>query len=188
MTGLLVLVVGPSGSGKDTLMTGAERALAADTRFHFVRRVVTRPATEEDHEVVDAEGFAARRDAGGFALHWEAHGLAYGIPADSLEHLSLGRAVVANVSRGALAEAAARFPTLVIEITVSDWVRAIRLRKRGREASTQVIARLVRDVPIPQGLPVFTIVNDGTIAQGIKTFVDFLVNVTVEANALDHTA
>ena len=63
MTGLLVLVVGPSGSGKDTLMAGAAQALAGDARFRFVRRVVTRPATEEDHEVIDAEGFAARRDA-----------------------------------------------------------------------------------------------------------------------------
>jgi phosphonate metabolism protein PhnN/1,5-bisphosphokinase (PRPP-forming) len=180
MTGLLVLVVGPSGSGKDTLMAGAAQALAADPRFHFVRRVVTRPATEEDHDVVDAEGFAARRAAGGFALHWEAHGLAYGLPAGILEHLSLGRAVVANVSRSVVAEAAARFPTLVIEITVSDWIRAIRLRKRGREAPADVTARLARDVPIPEGLPMVTIVNDGTIAQGIKAFVDVLVTVAVE--------
>jgi ribose 1,5-bisphosphokinase len=186
MTGLLVLVVGPSGSGKDTLMTGAAQTLAADDRFHFVRRVVTRPATEEDHDVADAEGFATRRRAGDFALHWEAHGLSYGIPADILEHLSRGRSVVANVSRGVLAEAAARFPTLVIEITVSDWVRAIRLRKRGREAAEDVTARLIRDIRLPQGLPVFTIVNDGTIAQGIKTLVDFLVNVTVEGNKYDH--
>jgi phosphonate metabolism protein PhnN/1,5-bisphosphokinase (PRPP-forming) len=161
-------------------MAGAARALADDPRFRFVRRVVTRPAAEEDHEVADAEGFTARRDAGGFALHWEAHGFRYGIPADILEDLKLGRVVVANVSRGVLAEAAARFPTLVIEITVSDWVRAIRLRKRGREAPEDVSARLARDVPLPQGLPVFTIVNDGTIDQGIEAFVDFLLSVTVE--------
>ena len=186
MTGLLVLVVGPSGSGKDTLMTGAARALAGDDRFYFVRRVVTRPATEEDHDVADPEAFAARCNAGDFALHWEAHGLSYGIPADINEHLSLGRSVVANVSRGVLTEAASRFPTLAIEITVSDWVRAIRLRKRGREAPAEMTARLLRDVRLPQGLPVFTIVNDGTIGQGIKTLVDFLVNVTVEGNRSDH--
>ena len=184
MTGLLVLVVGPSGSGKDTLMVGAAKTLAADTRFRFVRRVVTRLVATEDHEVaVDAGSFAARRDAGGFALHWEAHGLQYGIPVEIMEDLRRDCAVVANVSRSVLAEAAARFPTLVIEITVSDWVRAIRLRKRGRESPEDVAARLVRDVPLPVGLPVFTLVNDGTVAQGIKAFVDFLVNVTVEADA-----
>jgi phosphonate metabolism protein PhnN/1,5-bisphosphokinase (PRPP-forming) len=180
MTGLLVLVVGPSGSGKDTLMAGAARALARDPRFRFVRRVVTRPAAAEDHEVADAASFAARRDAGGFALHWEAHGLHYAIPAEIFEELRLGHTVVANVSRGVLAEAADRFPCMVIEITVSDWVRAIRLRKRGREAPEAVSARLVREVPLPQGLPVFTIVNDGPVDQGVATFVDFLVSVTVE--------
>jgi ribose 1,5-bisphosphokinase PhnN len=69
---------------------------------------------------------------------------------------------------------------MVIEITVSDWVRAIRLRKRGREAPEDMSARLVREVPLPQGLPIFTIVNDGPVDQGVATFVDFLVSVTVE--------
>ena len=184
MTGLLALVVGPSGSGKDTLMAGAAKALIDDPRFRFVRRVVTRAEAAEDHEVVaDEAAFAACRDAGGFALHWEAHGLQYGIPADIAEEVSAGRVVVANVSRGVLAEAAAQFPTLVIEITVSDWVRAIRLRKRGREAAGEVTARLLRDVPIPQGLPVFTIVNDGSVADGIEAFADFLLSVTVEDHA-----
>jgi phosphonate metabolism protein PhnN/1,5-bisphosphokinase (PRPP-forming) len=182
ITGLLVLVVGPSGSGKDTLLLGAAQALAGDDRFRFVRRVITRAAAAEDHEVADDESFAARRDAGGFALHWEAHGLQYGIPADILEDLSLGRIVVANVSRGVLAEAAARFPIVVIEVTVSDWVRAIRLRDRGREAPDAISARLARDVPFPEGLPVFTIVNDDTIARGVAMLTDFLLRARAEAS------
>jgi ribose 1,5-bisphosphokinase len=180
MSGLLVLVVGPSGSGKDTLLLGAAKALVDDARFRFVRRVVTRPAAAEDHEVADAKAFAARRDAGGFALHWEAHGLHYGIPADTLADVERGRVVVANVSRGVVAEAAERFPAMVIEITVSEWVRAIRLRKRGREAPDDMTARLARDVPLPEGLPIFTIVNDGTVNQGVEDFMDFLLSVTVE--------
>jgi ribose 1,5-bisphosphokinase len=180
MSGLLVLVVGPSGSGKDTLMAGAAQTLKADPRFRFVRRVVTRPASEEDHEVTDADGFAARRDAGGFALHWEAHGLHYGIPADISGDLALGRSVVANVSRLILAEAAARFQTVVIEVTVPDWVRAARLRNRGREAAADVTARLTRDIPRPEGLPVFTIVNDDTIAAGVAVLVDFLTRAVAD--------
>ena len=45
--GCFVAVVGPSGAGKDTIMDAARVALAGDTRFHFVRRIITRP--QEPH-------------------------------------------------------------------------------------------------------------------------------------------
>src|SRR5579863_6477078 len=125
---MLVLVVGPSGAGKDTLLDAAKQALAGDPRFYFVRRVITRPADAggEAHEAVTDEEFA-RRD---FALQWQAHGLRYGIPADAL---SDNRVAVANVSRTVIAEAVQRFAARVIEITASPAVLAARLGARGRE-------------------------------------------------------
>jgi phosphonate metabolism protein PhnN/1,5-bisphosphokinase (PRPP-forming) len=178
MTSVLVLVVGPSGSGKDTLIAGAAAALARDSRFRFVRRVVTRPAAEEDHDVADPAAFSALRDAGGFALHWEAHGLHYGIPADIAADLAAGRIVVANVSRGVLAEAAARFPATVVEVTAPEAILMQRLHDRGREAPSDIDARLRRAMERPEGLPVFTIVNDGSVAKGIAAFADFLLRLT----------
>ncbi len=47
-TGIMAVVVGPSGAGKDTLMNLAARHFAGRPDVHFVRRVITRegmPAT-----------------------------------------------------------------------------------------------------------------------------------------------
>ena len=80
--GRLVLVVGPSGAGKDSLIEAARRALAGHPRFVFPRRLVTRPCDpgSEDHDSLTEEAFASEREAGAFFLHWGAHGLHYALP------------------------------------------------------------------------------------------------------------
>ena len=80
--GSLVLVVGPSGAGKDSVLNGARAALADDDDFVFVRRTITRTsgAGGEDNVEVTPEAFAAAKATGAFALSWRAHDLDYGIP------------------------------------------------------------------------------------------------------------
>ena len=165
---MLVLVVGPSGAGKDTLLDAARRALAGDKRFRFARRVITRPADAggEAHEPVTEAEFATRD----FALAWQAHGLHYGISADIVIDLDAGRVMVANVSRSIVAEAARRFLVRVIEIIAPPQVLAARLAARGRESAADVAARLARNVPIPDGIPVETVMNDATMEIGVARF------------------
>ena len=56
--GRLVLVVGPSGAGKDTLIAGARAACRDDATVVFPRRVVTRPASNfEDNHFVSKSAF-----------------------------------------------------------------------------------------------------------------------------------
>ncbi|MCW3475769.1 phosphonate metabolism protein/1,5-bisphosphokinase (PRPP-forming) PhnN [Limobrevibacterium gyesilva] len=180
---MLILVVGPSGAGKDTLMEAARRRLAGDARFRFVRREITRPreAGGEDHVPVDAAGFARRRAAGAYALSWEAHGLGYGIPADIADALAAGRVVVANVSRAVIADAARRFPVRVLEITAPPEVLARRLAARGREDAQDVAARLRRSVSLPQGVDVVTVMNDGTVEEGAGRVLAALTRATESA-------
>ncbi|HBK08738.1 MAG TPA: phosphonate metabolism protein/1,5-bisphosphokinase (PRPP-forming) PhnN [Acetobacteraceae bacterium] len=170
---MLVLVVGPSGAGKDTVLGLARSALAGDARFRFVRRVITRPANAggEDHEAVSEDTFARRS----FALRWQAHGLSYGIPLDVADDLDRGVVVVANVSRGTIAFAAERFPVRVIEVTAPPSVLAARLASRGRETSDDIARRLARDVQIPAHVPLERVVNDRSAADAARDFVAALL-------------
>lgn len=171
---MLVLVVGPSGAGKDTLLNAARAGWGDDPAVRFVRRVITRPAPgtgEQDPEVFDSvteDGFARLRDAGGFALWWRAHGLLYGIPADISLDLAQGRTVVANASRAIIAEAAARFPVHVVEVTAPADLLARRLVARGREDAVDVARRLSRAIELPSPVERETVVNDGSIEQGVR--------------------
>jgi phosphonate metabolism protein PhnN/1,5-bisphosphokinase (PRPP-forming) len=158
---MLVLIVGPSGAGKDTLINAVRTQLAGDARVRFARRDVTRAASvEEENRCVSLAEFAALRDGGFYALWWEAHGLSYGIRAAEFEDAEV---VVASVSRAILAEAAQRFAVRVVEITASPEVLAKRLAGRGREGAEEIALRLARQMPIPAGIEVVTILNDGAI-------------------------
>jgi len=167
---MLILVVGPSGAGKDTILSAARSRLANDPNVRFVRRVITRPADpdNEDHEPVSEAEFDRRA----LALQWRAHGLRYGIPQDVTADIEQGRMVIANVSRTVLADAARRFPVRVIEITAPPAVLAQRLAKRGRETAGDVAQRLAREVTLPPGVPVETIINDSTPEQATQRFLE----------------
>ena len=182
MAGTLFLVVGPSGGGKDTLIAGARARLRDDSGFVFPRRVITRPADAggEAHEEASPGEFGARRDAGGFMLHWEAHGLLYGIPESCARDLASGRHVVVNVSRAVISEAASRFaPAVVLEVTAPPDVLARRLGMRGRESGDDIGRRLARKpAPIPDEVERHVIDNGSTVADGIDRLTDALLSGT----------
>jgi phosphonate metabolism protein PhnN/1,5-bisphosphokinase (PRPP-forming) len=170
---MLVLVVGPSGAGKDTLINAAKAALAGDPGFVFPRRVVTRPAVAalEDHDSVSPEQFALQEANGAYALSWEAHGLRYGLPASLVPDLDAGRVVVMNGSRTMTGAAIERFPgTRIVLIEATPERRAERLAGRGRESAAEIRERLSRElaVPLPDAI---RIDNSGPLELGVSRFV-----------------
>jgi len=177
--GALVPVVGPSGAGKDTLISAAQKALQGDGRFVFPRRIVTRDAIAEleDHDSLDREAFALARGRGAFALDWEAHGLCYGLPGEIDADIAAGRIVVANLSRRVLPDALAKYPRARIVLVTADVeVRARRLSGRGRESAGDIAARLGREgAPVPAGVVPVVIDNSGALAVGVAAFIAALL-------------
>ncbi|KEA04777.1 phosphonate metabolism protein/1,5-bisphosphokinase (PRPP-forming) PhnN [Rhizobium rhizogenes] len=173
--GIMVVVVGPSGAGKDTLMNLAARHFAGRSDIHFVRRVITRDgdAGNEDHRSVSDADFDAMEQDGAFAVSWEAHGLKYGIPSDVEGELANGHLVVANGSRSVLHRFQTAFPKLkVINVTARREVLAERLIARGRESREDVLKRLERGSLTVQGsYDVADIDNSGTLEEAGRVIV-----------------
>ncbi len=148
--GRLVLVVGPSGAGKDTLLNGARAACAYDPALVFPRRVVTRPKSDaEDHDSIDAATFARAAGDGAYALWWQAHGNSYGIPASIDRDIAAGRTVVCNVSRTVIDAACRRYGFVtVVEITAPEQVLQSRLASRQRSSDGDIAQRRERSAEV----------------------------------------
>ena len=161
--GRLVLVVGPSGAGKDTLLNVARRDCADDDRVVFPRRVVTREASAfEDNLEMSAAGFREALEAGRFALHWDAHGHGYGVPRTINDDILAGRTVIVNVSRTVVPAARRDYAhVIVVAITAPADALAERLGKRHRPSDGDIGERLHRAVREDAVAADVTIVNVG---------------------------
>lgn len=176
--GRLVLVVGPSGAGKDTLLAFARTRLAARTDIVFARRLITRAADEtEDHEPFDETAFEEGVARDRFALAWRANGLCYALGPEVKAALEQGRTVVANGSRAAVTEARARFASVVVvHITAPPAVLAARIAARGREDAAARAGRLARE-PALGVTPDLAIVNDGAVEPAGERLASFLADI-----------
>ncbi|MGE8067576.1 phosphonate metabolism protein/1,5-bisphosphokinase (PRPP-forming) PhnN [Pseudomonas sp. NPDC089569] len=154
MAGRLIYLIGPSGSGKDSLLDAARTQLA-ERRCRIVRRVITRSAEAvgEAAQGVSPEQFAQMQAQGAFALSWQANGLAYGIPREIDEWLAAGDDVLVNGSRGHLPQTRERYPeVLAVLLTVDPAVLRQRLLARGRESLVEIDQRLARNARFSERL------------------------------------
>lgn len=73
MTGKMIAVVGPSGVGKDSVMSGL---CLAKTDLSLVQRAITRAPDHlgENHISLSEKEFENAKTAGQFVLDWKAHG------------------------------------------------------------------------------------------------------------------
>ncbi|WP_162286497.1 ribose 1,5-bisphosphokinase [Pantoea stewartii] len=165
----LIWLIGPSGSGKDSLLDRLREA--PPEGLLIAHRYITRPhdVGGENH-IALTEGEFIRRDALGlFAVSWQAHGFYYGVGSEIDHWLACGQNVLVNGSRQHLEHVRARYGTRLLPLCleVSSAVLAARLRQRGRESEAAIAQRLARaDRHQPEGC--LRLNNDGALEETVQ--------------------
>jgi len=145
--GLLIVLSGPAGVGKDTLMEHWQ--MAAPT----LRRVVTyttRPQTEGERQGVDyffvtEEEFKKLIDEGAFLEHAHVHGHWYGTPLHDMERMrDAGRdaVLIIDVQGGVQVKRKLADAIMIFVQPPSIEELEARMRKRGRDTNENIQLRL----------------------------------------------
>ncbi|MCK4286123.1 MAG: hypothetical protein KAX18_07960, partial [Candidatus Lokiarchaeota archaeon] len=145
--GTLFLIVGNSGSGKDSIITGVVKEFPLNLKQIFApKRYITRPPSEsENNTSVTPQEFRELEEKGKFALKWYIYKLHYGIPIEIENLLKKGHPVIINVSRTIVKEAREKYANIkVVFIEVPFEITYQRIKNRKRESDELLRERIER--------------------------------------------
>lgn len=173
----LFYVIGPSGSGKDSVMS----LIRDQWPQHIViaHRYITRDASagSENHVALSAQEFAQRQKKHFFALDWQANGHCYGIGCEVDVWLTKGVDVMVNGSRAYLEQARERYGDALIPVVidVATDILKQRLTARDRESAQEIEWRLIRAEQLKQHNIEGAIMldNSGFLSDTIVPFNDY---------------
>lgn len=166
--GVVILIVGPSGAGKDALLEGLRNQ--AGPHLHFAERVISRPShAAEAHASATKADMSRALNQGKFALSWQAHDLTYGIRVSIDDHIRAGQTVIFNASRTVIPDARRRYAnTAVVLVDAPLKIRAARLAARGRETAQEIEQRLQRTVDLDPAMVDARVANDTDLEIGVE--------------------
>ena len=138
LPGFIFLLVGNSGSGKDSIISGVMSKYPSSLKkLYSPKRYITRPPSEfEDNISLTQEEFKNMRKKGSFVLEWHIYGLNYGISVEIEEWLKNGHPVIINVSRLIVEKAKRKYKNIkviFIEVPLNITIQRIKDRKRESE-------------------------------------------------------
>jgi guanylate kinase len=145
---MLVIVSGPSGVGKDTVIASL-RTIPVDPARHFVITSTTRPRRPYEvdgvhyHFIDDAE-FERRRASGGFLESNLVHGHWYGTPREEVRQaLAAGRDVILKIDVQGAAVVKQKVPEALLVFLVPPSLEDLfgRLQARATESADELDIR-----------------------------------------------
>ncbi len=179
--GKLVLVVGNSGSGKDSIISEVVKRFPSDLKeIHLTQRYITRSSSKtEDNIAITPERFKEMSHQKKFALEWHIYDLDYGVPIDIDDWLKKGHPVIVNVSRTIVKKARSIYRNiLVVFIKVPFDITLKRVKERARESGKLLQERIQR-AKDNQNFPAADAIvdNSGELEIAVDQFLSCLMRV-----------
>ena len=182
--GMLFLVIGNSGSGKDSIISKVINEYPKHLKKIFrVKRYITRePSENEENYNISYKKFVEMVKKGDFALRWHIYELDYGVHIEIEEMLKKGHPVVANVSRTIIKKAREQYQNVkVIFIKVPIEISVKRIKSRGRENKNLLGERIER-ARTHQTFSAadFMIDNSGDLNDAVNHFLNYILEIINE--------
>jgi guanylate kinase len=145
---MVVIVSGPSGVGKDTVISSL-CLIPTDPERYFVITCTTRPRREYEvdgvhYHFLSVEEFTRRREAGGFLESNNVHGHWYGTPREQVrEALAAGRDAILKIDVQGAAAVKQQVPDALLVFLVPPSLEDLfsRLQSRATETADQLDIR-----------------------------------------------
>ena len=183
--GTLFLVVGNSGSGKDSLIYGVSNIYPSNMKhLYVVRRYVTRPPSDTElNYSVTVDEFKNLESQNKFALKWHIYGLDYGVPIEIDNWLRKGHPVIVNVSRTIVKAAKDKYNNIkIIFVEVPFEITLQRIQERGREKGDLLDDRIERARKFQKYSEAdFVVDNSGQLEDAINQLLNYLIKVIKES-------
>lgn len=169
----IVLIVGPSGVGKDTLLKNAKIKL--NSSINFVNRYITRkPDINESNFYLDYYAFEILKNNSFFISTWKAHENYYGIAKNSI----VDGVNVISISRSKVKDFENIYDDVyTINVSVSKIILEERLFKRGRETKEEIEKRLSRKYDIIDAKKLVEFDNSKDIESSSSEFIKLLKSI-----------